>query len=78
MSDNILVISQVGCGHCDTIKDYLKWKKKPFKELVLEQDITIDDFWEKYEDIGADGTPLVFVNDKYIYDVIAYYESGLE
>lgn len=78
MIDKIEVVSQEGCGHCDTVKEYLKWKKKPYKEILIEHDISVEEFWEKYADQAADGTPIVFVNGVYIFDVISYYESGLE
>lgn len=78
MSENIVVVSQPGCGHCDTVKDYLKWKGKPYKEEIIGETITAEEFWKKYPEQAPDGTPITFVNGEYIYDVIAYFESGLE
>lgn len=77
MSDHILVISQENCGACTTVKDYFAWKKMHYEEKVIDKDITTEEFWKEYKDEADHGTPLVYVNGKFVYDVIAYYESGL-
>lgn len=77
MTDKILIISQNECGACTTVKEYFEWRKVPFTEKVIGEDISYDDFIKDYGEHKDHGTPIVYINDEFVYDPILHYESGL-
>ena len=76
MTDKILVISQKHCGACNTVKEYLEWKQKPFKEQVINEDLSYDDFMKDHAEHADHGTPIVYINDEFVYDPILYFEMN--
>ena len=48
---NIIIYTTIGCGECYIVKQYLKQKGINYEELIVEKDITIEDFFSTYGEI---------------------------
>lgn len=60
----IELYTRVSCGYCDQVKKLLKDKGLPYKEFIIEQNITREQVLEKFP--TAKTLPVVVVDDEWI------------
>jgi len=72
---NIEVYTLEGCGPCQITKMYLDQKGYEYHETSIPNDLTREEFLDKFPD--AEAFPHVLVDGNFVFDIILYLEGGL-
>ena len=77
----VKIYSKPSCPNCVQAKSLLEQKGFKYEELILGKDITPDQLFEEFDNLGLDrprSAPQIFVHQKYVggYDqLIKYFEE---
>ena len=61
---DIKIYGSVGCFYCEQMKELCKRADVPYEYIIIEQDITRDDFLKMYP--GVQSTPYVIIDGEAI------------
>lgn len=75
MADDILVFTLEGCEPCRLLKMYLDQKGYEYRTINVPDELSRETFKKIYP--NSKGFPHTLVNNREVYDLMMYLESGL-